>query len=85
MSAGKIVLLVVYAVLAGLALTQGDTTAGAWALRALGILALVHLIETAVFFKLCKSAGGSLPVHLVNVFLFGVLHANEIKAAKGNS
>ncbi len=85
MSAGKIVLLVVYAVLAGLALTQGDTTAGAWALRALGILALVHLIETVVFFKLCKSAGGSLPAHLVNVFLFGVLHANEIKAAKGKS
>ncbi len=51
MSAGKIVLLVVYAVLAGLALTQGDTTTGAWALRALGILAVVHLIETAGLFQ----------------------------------
>jgi hypothetical protein len=83
MSAGKIVLLVVYAVLAGLALTQGDTTTGAWALRALCILAVVHLIETAVFFKLCKAAGGSLPGHLVSVFFFGVLHANELKAAQG--
>jgi uncharacterized protein YhhL (DUF1145 family) len=85
MSAGKIVLLVIYAVLAGLALTQGDTTVGAWALRALGILAVVHLIETAVFFKLCKAAGGSFPGHLLSVFLFGVLHVKEIKAAQGKS
>jgi len=82
MSAGKIVLLVVYAVLAGLALTQGDTTTGVWALRILGILAVVHLIETAVYFKQCKAAGGSLPGHLLSVFLFGVLHVNEIKARR---
>lgn len=83
MSVGKIVLLVVYAVLAGLALTQGESTTGMWALRALGILAVVHLFETAVFFKTCKAAGGSLPAHLLNVFLFGVLHVNEIKKAQG--
>jgi uncharacterized protein YhhL (DUF1145 family) len=83
MSAGKIVLLMVYAVLAGLALTQGDSTAGIWALRALGILAVVHVIETAIYFKLCKAAGGSLAGHLVSVFLFGVLHVNELKAAQG--
>lgn len=85
MSAAKIVLLVVYAVLAGLALMQADTATGIWSLRLLGILAIVHLIETAVFFKLCQSAGGSLPGHLLNVFLFGVLHVNEIKAAQGKS
>jgi len=85
MSAAKIVLLVVYAVLAGLALTQGDSTTGAWALRILGILAVVHAIETVVFFKLCKAAGGSLPSHLLSVFLFGVLHANELKAAQAKN
>ena len=83
MSAAKIVLLVIYGVLAGLALTQGDTTTGVWALRILGILAAVHVVETLVFFKLCKAAGGSLPGHLVSVFLFGVLHVNELKAAQG--
>ena len=82
MSAGKIVLLVVYAVLAGLALTQGDTTAGIWSLRLLGILAVAHIIETGVFFKVCKAAGGSLAGHLLSVFLFGVLHVNELKAAQ---
>jgi uncharacterized protein YhhL (DUF1145 family) len=85
MSTGKIVLLVVYAVLAGLALTQGDSTTGVWALRILGLLAVVHLIETAVYFKLCQTAPGSLPGNLLSVFLFGVLHVNEIKAAQGKS
>ena len=82
MSAAKIVLLVIYAVLAGLALTQGDSTTGVWALRILGILAVVHVIETVAYFKLCKAAGGSLPGHLLSVFLFGVLHVNELKAAQ---
>lgn len=85
MSAAKIVLLVVYAVLAVLALTQGDTTAGIWSLRVLALLVIVHIIETAVYFKLCKAAGGSLGGHLLSVFLFGVLHVNELKAARGKS
>jgi uncharacterized protein YhhL (DUF1145 family) len=85
MSVAKIVSLVIYAVLAILALTQGDSTAGVWTLRLLVILAIAHTIETAVFFKLCQSAGGSLPGHLLNVFLFGVIHVGEIKAAQGKS
>jgi uncharacterized protein YhhL (DUF1145 family) len=80
MSAAKIVLLLIYAVLAVLALTQGETGVGAWSLRILVVLAVVHAIETLVFFRLCKAAGGSLPGHLLSVFLFGVLHANELKA-----
>lgn len=82
MSAAKIVLLVVYILLAALALAQGDTTVGIWSLRILGILAVAHLIETVVYFKLCQSAGGSLAGHLLSVFLFGVLHVKELKAAQ---
>jgi uncharacterized protein YhhL (DUF1145 family) len=85
MSAAKIVLLVVYAVLAFFAFTQGETTTGIWSLRILGILIVVHLIETAVYFRLCQKAGGSLPGNLLSVFLFGVLHVNELKAATGKS
>ena len=85
MSVAKIILLVIYAVLAGLALTQGGTTAGVWSVRLLVILGVTHLIETIVFFKLCKAAGGSLAGHLVSVFVFGVLHANELKAAQAKS
>ncbi|MEZ5572398.1 MAG: hypothetical protein R3E64_10285 [Halioglobus sp.] len=85
MSPPKIVLLVLYAVLAGLAVTQGDTSVGVWSFRILILLAVVHAIETLVYFKLCKAAGGSLPGHLLNVFLFGVLHVNTLKAAQGKS
>ena len=84
MSAAKIVLLVIYAVLAALAITQGDTTVGSWSLKVLGILVIVHAIETLVYFKLCKAAGGSLGGNLLSVFLFGVLHVKELKAAQAN-
>ena len=77
--------LLIYLVLAVLALTQGDTSMGAWSLRILYILAAVHLVEVVVFFRLCQSAGGSLPVHLLNVFLFGIIHANEIKSRQGSA
>ena len=82
MSRIKIASLVIYCVLGLLALTQGDTSIGAWSLRILYILAAVHLVEVVVFFRLCQSAGGSLPLHLLNVFLFGIIHANEIKSTK---
>jgi len=85
MSTAKIVMLVLYAVLAGLAITQGDTAAGIWSLRLLYLLAVLHIIEVAVYFKLCKAAGGSLGGHLLSVLLFGVLHVKELKASQGVS
>jgi uncharacterized protein YhhL (DUF1145 family) len=83
MSSGKIVLLVIYAVLAALAITQSTSPAGVWALRLIVILAVVHTVEMVVFFKACQRAGGSLAGHLLNVFLFGVIHVKDIKAAQG--
>lgn len=80
MSTTKIVMLIIYALLGGLALGMGDTAAGVWSLRILLILAAVHAVEAVVFFGLCGRAGGSLPVHLLQVFLFGVVHVQELKA-----
>ena len=85
MSAGKIVLLVVYAVLAGLAVTQGESALGVWSLRILLLLVVVHAIEVVAYFKLCKEAGGSLVGHMVQVFIFGALHVKDIKAAQGSN
>ena len=81
MSAGKIVLLVIYAVLAGLAFTQAGTAAGAWAFRIILILVVVHAVEVLVFFKACQRAGGSLAGHMINIFLFGVFHMKEIRGS----
>jgi uncharacterized protein YhhL (DUF1145 family) len=85
MSPVKIVMLLTYVVLASLALSQGGSAVGVWSLRILLVLAAVHLVEVAVFFRACQSAGGSLPMHLLNIFLFGVIHAQEIKAARDGS
>ena len=84
MSAAKIVLLVVYAGLAILAITQAGTPAATWAIRIIVILAIAHTVEMVVFFQACRRAGGSLAGHLFNVFLFGVFHMKEVKAAQGN-
>ena len=82
MSPAKIVMLVIYAVLALLAYTQSGSSLGSWSLWILLGLAVVHAIEVVVFLGFCRQAGGSLPAHLVNVFFFGILHVNEVKAAQ---
>jgi len=85
MSAVKIAILVGYAILAVLALTQAGSPAGAWSARVLLILVVAHTVEMIVFFKACQRAGGSLVGHLFNVLLFGVFHMKEIKAAQGSN
>ena len=83
MSATKIAILVGYAILGALALTQSGSPAGAWSAKILLILVIAHAVEVIVFFKACQRAGGSLAGHLFNVLLFGVFHMKEIKAAQG--
>ena len=80
MSAGKIGALVLYAVLAGLALTQGGTQLGSIASWIIFVLIAVHSLEVIIFFKLCREAGGSMAGHLLQVFAFGYFHVKELKA-----
>ncbi|NND67514.1 MAG: hypothetical protein HKN19_08005 [Halioglobus sp.] len=82
MSPVKLATLAFYAVLALLAITL-DGTVATWSLRLLLILAVAHAIEVLVFFKVCRDAPGSLPGHLLSVFLFGIFHVKELKAAQG--
>jgi uncharacterized protein YhhL (DUF1145 family) len=79
MSASKIVILVSYAIMAFLAVTQPESPYGIWSLRILVILAIAHTVEMFVFYKACQRAGGSLAGHLFNVFLFGVFHMQGLK------
>ena len=78
MSRGKIGSLVVYAILAVLAITQAGTQVGTVVNWIIGALVVVHAIEVLVFFKRCQSAGGSLPGHLLSVFVFGYFHTKEL-------
>ena len=79
MSVAKISLLAIYVVLVALAILQAGTATGDWSLNILIILAVVHVLECAIFFRVVKAAGGSLAQHLLNVFLFGIIHVNEIR------
>lgn len=81
MSVGKIVLLAIYAVLVALVIAMPGTTAASVAYWIIITLVVVHLLEVIAFFRLAQRAGGSLPVHLLQVFFFGILHKPEMEAA----
>jgi uncharacterized protein YhhL (DUF1145 family) len=81
MSIGKIVLLAIYAALAALVVALPGTMAASVAYWIIVVLVVVHLLEVIVFFRLAQRAGGSLPLHLLQVFFFGILHKPEMEAA----
>ena len=83
MSVAKIVALVLYAIMGFLAVSQPDSGVGIWSLRILVILAVAHTVELLIFFKACREAGGSIAGHMLNVFLFGVVHMQGLKKAGG--
>ena len=80
MSAGKIGSLVLYVVLAMVAITQAGSSVATLAVWALLVLAVVHSIEMMIFFGLCQKAPGSTAGNLLQVFLFGYFHMIEMKA-----
>ena len=81
MSAGKIGCLVLYAVLALLALSQPGTIVATAAIWILLTIAVVHVAEMVLLYGQCKQAGGSLPENLLKGFLFGYFHMVEMKEA----
>ncbi len=83
MSGAKIAVLVLWAVLIALAATLGGTSIGTFAAWTVGILIVVHLLEMVLFLPLARRAGGSLPGHLLQLFLFGVVHKAEMQASLG--
>ena len=80
MSSGKIGALVLYVILAALAITQAGTQIGTVVNWIIVGLVAVHALEVVVFFKLCREAPGSLVGNLINVFVFGYFHTQEMKA-----
>ena len=80
MSAEKIGCLVLYLVLAMLAVTQQGSSVATLAVWALLILAVTHTIEMVIFYRLCQRAPGSLLGNLLQVFLFGYFHTVDMKA-----
>ena len=80
MSGTKIAILASYLVLA-LVAVMADGQLSSYAMYILGGLALAHLVEIALFYKRCQQADGSMPVHVLSVFLFGIFHVKELEKA----
>lgn len=80
MSAGKIGCLVLYAVLILVAIVQAGTPMGMGAGGILLALAVSHLLEMVLYYRLCKQSSGGLAANLLNVFVFGYFHMIEMKA-----
>ena len=79
MSTGKKGALLLYAILAILAVTQAGTQIGSVVNWIIMGLVVVHALEVVIFFNMCRKAGGSLGGHLLQLFVFGYFHMKEIK------
>jgi uncharacterized protein YhhL (DUF1145 family) len=44
------------------------------------LLVAIHAVECVVFLPRFRNSGGSVPAHLVQTFVFGILHAGRLEA-----
>jgi membrane protease YdiL (CAAX protease family) len=74
MVATKIGTLIVYAIMAWVAISFPLTLWSQFCIGLLVIIVLAHIAECFMYRKLMQQAPGTVPWHLANVFLFGVMH-----------
>ena len=79
MSTQKIVVAVVW-ILSGLGMWLGSGLLVTIATGLFGFLVVAHTIECVVFMKEIREAPGGLANNLVQVFVFGVVHMQELRA-----
>jgi len=77
----KVVALVIYLVLGWVAITQPLTLGANLSQGFLVLLVALHLLECVGYRELIREAPGSPAWHLLNVFLFGVVHMLVMKSA----
>jgi hypothetical protein len=80
----KIVTLIVYAILAWVAISLPLTLWSQLAIGFLVLLALAHIVECFMYRKLMREAPGEFGWHLANVLLFGVVHKLAMEEALEN-
>jgi len=85
MSTRKIVVLVTWVAAAAAALFGGSSMVATIGGGLFGFLVVAHAIECVVFRKELQAAPGPLGRQLVQTFLFGVIHMQELRAGDGES
>ncbi len=82
MTSTKLIVLLVYLVLAGIAVFYAGTSVSsaiAWTFVA---LAAIHLLEFALKLKTLQAAGGSMIHHFVQTMIFGIAHWRPLERKK---
>ena len=74
MVATKIGTLIVYVILAWVAISFPLSLGSQFCIGLLVLLVMAHIWECIIYRKLMQQAPGATPWHVVNVFLFGVIH-----------
>ena len=77
----KIAGLILYAILVYVGITRQMTLEANVSIGLLAVLGIVHLVECVIFRRLISEAPGGVAWNAVNVFLFGVVHAGQMKKA----
>lgn len=81
MNTAKVVLSLTYIALLALAIGVAGGQLAVYAGWVLLVLIIAHAVEVVLFFNRCRQAEGSTLWHLVQVFLFGVLHVRQLEPA----
>ncbi len=78
MTAMKLSVLGLWVLFAVLLVFGGDTVWAKVGLWGLILSVLSHGLEMFLYYGRCQRAGGSMPMHMLNVFFFGVLHVKGL-------
>jgi uncharacterized protein YhhL (DUF1145 family) len=81
MTIAKWVLLVLYLVMAGIAVFDVGASLSLTVARVLGVLVAVHFAEFLFKFKTLRNAEGSLLNHFIQTMLFGFFHWRPLEKA----
>ena len=74
----KAVVLAIWAISLAAFFLPGASGFGYWGRRLFFGIAIVHAIECVAFLPRLRRAPGSLAHHLVQTFLFGIVHAGSL-------
>ena len=80
MSASKVVVIVVWLLLLSCFFVATSSTVSFVGRIGFWLMAITHVVESAVFLPRLRSAPGSLVSHLLRTLLFGFLHVREVPA-----
>jgi len=80
MKSSKLFVLLLWLVLGGAFLLPSGSTLALVGRTAFVLMAAAHIVEFFIYLPSLRKAPGSLAFHFANVFIFGFVHYQEVRA-----